>query len=128
MSKRLCIIDDDPTYVFALNYLLKINNLCHDTLVFNNGEQALAYFSEHRGSEEKLPHIVFLDMSMPMMDGWDFMDAYCQLKPQLKLDVALYMMSSSISKHDMFRAKEYEQITGYLIKPMEMEELVKILS
>lgn len=126
-SKRLCIIDDDPTYVFALNYLLKINNLCHQPMVFHNGEEALAYFSEHRHSEDALPHIVFLDMSMPLMDGWDFMDQYCQLKPQLKQEVALYIMSSSINKQDMARSRKYEEVAGYLIKPMEIEELIKIL-
>lgn len=127
-TKRVCIIDDDPTYVFALNYLLKVNNLSLETMVFNTGEEALHYFSEHRDVEEKLPHIVFLDMNMPLMDGWDFMDSYCRLKPQLKVDVALYMMSSSINKQDVARSREFEQIADYLVKPMEVEELLKILS
>ncbi|KAB2915589.1 MAG: response regulator [Bacteroidetes bacterium] len=122
------IVDDDQIYVFGLKKLIAINNLCKNILVFENGEKAMNYITPIMKNSEQLPDVILLDLNMPVMDGWEFLDEFVKIKPQLSKKIQIYMVSSSINPADIERAKQYEELSDYLIKPISIEELHRVFT
>lgn len=103
--------------------------LSENLLVYKNGKEALDYFKdtmEGATDEEKLPDIIFLDLNMPVMDGWEFLNEFIKIKNHLNKKITLYVVSSSIDPRDLERAKSFNLVTDYLIKPIELKKFEKI--
>lgn len=122
------IVDDDQIYVFGLKKLIAINNLCKNILVFENGEKAINHITPIIKNNDQLPDVILLDLNMPVMDGWEFLDEFVKIKPQLSKKIQIYMVSSSINPADIEKAKQYEELSDYLIKPISVEELQRVFS
>lgn len=123
-----CIIDDDKIYVNLVKKIIEIKKLSENLLIYKNGKEALDYFKENLGnlSEEKLPDIIFLDLNMPVMDGWEFLNEFIKIKNNFNKKITLYVVSSSIDPRDLERAKSFSLVTDYLIKPIELKKFEKI--
>lgn len=128
VKKTLFLIDDDEIYLFSTRRLLQTNNLCENVMQFHNGLEAIEFLTQIKDDTAALPDIIFLDINMPIMDGWEFMDLFALLKPSLSKEVAVYMVSSSIDDFDINRAKSIEEICDFISKPMGSKELVNILT
>jgi CheY-like chemotaxis protein len=80
-------------------------------------------------NDYQLPEVIFLDLSMPIMDGWQFLDEFTSLS--LKTDktekILIYICSSSISPHDITKAKEISSVTDFIIKPVTKDKLAEIV-
>lgn len=122
------IVDDDQIYVFGLKKLIAINNLCKNILVFENGEKAINYITPIIKSKDQLPDVILLDLNMPVMDGWEFLEEFIKIKPHLSKKIQIYMVSSSINPADIEKAKRYEELSDYLIKPISVEELQRVFA
>lgn len=122
------IVDDDKIYVFSLKKLLAINNLCKNILVFENGEKALNYITPIMSNSDELPDIILLDLNMPVMDGWEFLDEFIKIKSKINKQIEIFMVSSSINPADIEKAKQYQELTDYLIKPVSFNELSKVFN
>ena len=114
----ICIVDDDKIYQLTTKRLLERINATKNILVFSDGEEAYDYISEKIREEDALPDVIFLDINMPCMNAWEFLDAYKKIKPLLAKKIIIYIISSSISDTDIQRAKEIEHLTDYCIKPV----------
>ena len=125
-----CIIDDDAIYVNLLKKIIEVKRLCKNLLVFKNGEEALDYFGGlvNDCKENDIPEIIFVDLNMPIMDGWDFLDHFASIKKKFEKNIALYVVSSSINRIDVERAKGINAVADYLVKPIMIEELESIFS
>lgn len=123
-----CIIDDDKIYVNLVRKIIEIKKLSENLLIFKNGKEALDYFKliMENLSEEKLPDIIFLDLNMPVMDGWEFLGEFVKIKNNFEKKITLYVVSSSIDPRDLERAKSFNMVTDYLIKPIELKKFEKI--
>lgn len=123
-----CIIDDDKIYVNLVKKIIEIKNLSENLLIFKNGLEALEYFKVilSNMSEEKLPDIIFLDLNMPVMDGWEFLGEFIKIKNNFDKKITLYVVSSSIDPRDLERAKSFNLVTDYLIKPIELKRFEQI--
>lgn len=121
--ETICIIDDDPIYIFGMKKLISVNKICNNILVFNNGHEAIQYFNS---IDTQLPDVIFLDINMPIMDGWDFLDEFSNIKDNFKKNIIIHMVSSSIDPNDIEKAKGYQEITEYLIKPVKSQDLKRI--
>ncbi len=125
-----CIIDDDAIYVNLLKKIIEAKRLCKNLLVFKNGEEALHHFGGlvNDYKEKDIPEIIFVDLNMPIMDGWDFLDHFESIKKKFEKHIALYVVSSSINRVDVERAKGINAVVDYLVKPILIEELESIFS
>ena len=94
---------------------------------FTDGELAISHLTSIGERTELLPDVIFLDLSMPVMDGWEFLKEYSELKPKLKKDIALFIVSSSISPQEVERSKGYRAVTDFLIKPVEKRKIIEIM-
>lgn len=120
-----CIVDDDPIYVFGTRRIMEIAGYSERFLVFKNGREAIEGLISLISSGSKLPEVIFLDLNMPVMDGWDFLDEFGKLA--VDGHIVVYVLSSSIDPADTVRAKEYGSVKEYLVKPLTLDRLKEIM-
>ncbi|WP_395046001.1 response regulator [Flavobacterium sp.] len=122
LQKRICIIDDDPIYKLITKKLIQKTKLYSETIEFNNGNEAMIYFE----ATSDLPDILLLDIEMPEMDGWEFLDEFCKLEKRINKESMVYIASSSIAIEDKLKAEKYECVKEFLSKPINLDKLQKI--
>lgn len=122
--KTIAIIDDDKIFQFTTQIRLKKLESIKDILSFEDGEQAYDYLK----LGENLPDIIFLDINMPIVDGWDFLELFKELPEAYKENITIYMTSSSINPDDVKRADENKYVNKYVVKPFENEVLEEIFN
>eukprot|EP00388_Colpodella_angusta_P015263 GDKJ01037855.1.p1 GENE.GDKJ01037855.1~~GDKJ01037855.1.p1 ORF type:complete len:130 (+),score=19.19 GDKJ01037855.1:128-517(+) len=120
-----CIIDDDPIFVFGTKRLMQLANFCNGFLVVKNGKEAYDNLKASIIAGEKLPDLILLDLNMPIWDGWQFLDEFIQIP--IENAVTIFIVTSSIDPEDIKRAKSYEIVSNYLVKPIKMDDLKKLM-
>lgn len=123
----LCVIDDDDVYQFTITRTLKKTAVSKRILVFSDGEEAIDFFETHLSKADDLPDVVFLDINMPVMDGWDFLEEYVKLKPNLPKPITIYMVSSSVDARDREKARAITEVSDYIVKPLSEDKINDIL-
>ncbi|GAB3165054.1 response regulator [Telluribacter humicola] len=122
------IIDDSHIYVFGLSKIIETYKLCNNLMVFEDGEKAIRHISDNLHDNTVLPEIILLDINMPIMNGWDFLNEFAKLKSNISKNITIYMISSSIDPEDLERAKSYKEVSEYIIKPISISRLKELLS
>lgn len=125
--KNLLLIDDDEIFTFMTKLIIEKTNLAEQIKVFANGQEAIDFLKQSVTHNEMLPDIIFLDLSMPVLDGWGFLDEYIMLKPQFGKKITLYIISSSVSPGDHERAKKYSDVSDFIVKPMSKDKFIDII-
>lgn len=131
MIKKLdsvCIIDDDLIYQFLAKEEIEYTNMVDKIMFFGNGDCAIQFITNALNSNDisVLPDIIFLDINMPVMDGWDFLEVYATLKPRIGKNIVIYMVSSSTDMRDFDRARSISEVSDYIIKPVSSNQLETI--
>jgi CheY-like chemotaxis protein len=126
-DKKLMLIEDDEIFVFITLKIIKKADFDGELKVFGNGKDAIEYLESIVGNEELLPEIIFLDLSMPILDGWGFLDEFLILKPKLKKKITIYIVTSSVSPHDVQRAKNISIVSDFIVKPISKERFIEII-
>ena len=125
--KSIFLIDDDPIYVLLTRKIISTVTSGCEISEFGDGQLALDRLIDLSQENARLPDIIFLDLSMPVMDGWEFLAEYSLLKESLRKEIRLYIVSSSISPREVERSKEYPEVVDFLIKPLEKETIAGIM-
>lgn len=126
-NKTIWIIDDDPIQIFIAKRQLKNLGFSQDILTMANAKNALEEIQNLNADKDReLPDLILVDLNMPQMDGWEFLEEYDKITVKKKVDI--YLVTSSIDPVDMRRAEAWDSVKGYLAKPLKTEELVKILN
>lgn len=115
------IIDDDDILVMLVKMLIKQNPLYESSQEFFNGEDAITHLHTIVANGEQLPDVILLDLNMPIMDGWQFLDAFVQL--ELEKEIPVFIATSSIDPKDIEKSKQYKPVKGYIKKPVKKENL-----
>jgi len=120
-----CIIDDDPIFIFGTQRMMKIANFCESFMIFHNGKNALDTLEKIILADGTLPDLILLDLNMPIMDGWEFLDEFIKIKCRQK--ITIYIITSSIDDEDVKKAKTYSSVSNYLLKPVTIDGLKALL-
>ncbi len=123
----LYLVDDDDIFQFLTRRIIEETRLVGEIKVFSNGLRALEFLKSVQDTPEALPEIILLDLSMPVMDGWDFLEEYIMLRPFLGKKINIYVVSSSITPSDIQRAQSISEVTDYIIKPVTVEKFAEIV-
>ena len=122
----LYVIDDDKIYHFLLKSLLKQNGIDTKSTFFCNGQDAIDYIIKN-DTIENLPDLILLDVNMPIMNGWQFLEEFIKINQNLPKQPAIYMISSSNNEVDIERAKDFNgTVKDYFLKPICKEDIEKI--
>ncbi|AWH73934.1 response regulator [Dokdonia sp. Dokd-P16] len=123
-----CIIDDDPIFVFGAQRLMKMSNFCKGFLIFHDGEQALNHLAPVlRGTvASAIPDVILLDINMPILDGWQFLDGIITIKVIKK--ITIFIVTSSIDPRDKEKAKSYSNVKNFIVKPITQDKLNDLMS
>ncbi|SHJ27148.1 response regulator [Pseudozobellia thermophila] len=124
----ILLVDDDEIYLYLTERL--IDGISDNLTVksFTDGEQALNYIGECIKEQVEMPGVILLDVNMPFLDGWGFLKEFRKLKGKITDKVHIYLVTSSERERDKERAKEFEELTGYVVKPVSEDKLVEILT
>ena len=127
MKKKLnCIllVDDDPDDNLFHQIIINKMNIVHTIAIAKNGLEALAFLKKE---EQVPPEIIFLDINMPKMNGWEFMEEYKHLDAKQKSKVLVVMLTTSANPDDKRKAKELADLTGFQTKPLSKEMINELL-
>ena len=91
----------------------------------NNGQLAIDYLAQVAEDKTRFPHLMLIDINMPVLNGWEFLEAYEKLGVPQKVD--MYMLSSSVYENDIEKAKTYTKVKGFISKPLSIERLTELL-
>jgi CheY-like chemotaxis protein len=133
MIDYISIVDDDPITIFGIRKLLDLTVSVNKIDTFSNGKSALDSILCKMESKEPLPQIIFLDLNMPIMDGWEFLEAFIKLPIAEK--VRINIVTSSIDSYDINQWHNYRARTHHLItfnnkplKKIDLENIAKLAS
>jgi CheY-like chemotaxis protein len=104
--------------------LLSKNNFCEEIVSFHDAREALNHLAIHSHDFLFLPDVILLDLNMPTLDGWQFLEAFELL--QIKKKIAIFILSSSIDPADVELTKKYEFVKNYLMKPITTSKLEEV--
>lgn len=122
-----CIIDDDPIFIYGTKRIIKQVDFSDQIMVYNNGQEAIEGLNAIINTQQPLPDVIFLDLNMPIMDGWEFLEEFDKLTDHNLKRIIVYIISSSVDPRDLERIKNYKQVTNYILKPVTHEDLEHIL-
>lgn len=123
----ILIIDDDPLFLLLVKKTIIKYEFAKTISAFNNGLEAFDELKQKINEPAALPDIILLDINMPIMDGWEFLDQFLPLLEQTTKKISIYIATSSIAESDKKKAKSYSNIIDYLLKPIDQPILAKIL-
>ncbi|MDF4202076.1 response regulator [Maribacter sp. SA7] len=125
---KVCVIDDDEVFQYTIFHTLEAHTSVAKIIPFTDGAEAMNFFNEYIDNHIELPDIVFLDVNMPVMDGYRFMDEYIKIIPKISKKITIYILSSSVDLVDFEKTKMIKEVSDYIVKPIRDNQLTKILA
>jgi CheY-like chemotaxis protein len=122
-TQTIMLVDDNDTDNFIHQRVVEISEFARKVLVKNSGKSALEYLSTHADQEDNLPDLIFLDINMPVISGFGFLDKFISFPSKLKKKCKILILSSSENENDYKRMAEYEDVIKFLTKPLSEESL-----
>lgn len=124
--KCIMLVDDDENDNFYHIREIKKNNSAIRVIEETKSIDALEYLMANKDNKELLPNLIFLDIHMPNMDGWMFLDSFRELDKELQEQVMVVMLSTSKNPEDIEKSREYSCIAEFISKPLTRQIMERI--
>ncbi|TGD82913.1 response regulator [Hymenobacter wooponensis] len=125
---RTLLVDDDPTTNFLNRKLLEKMGFADQVMVALNGRDALQILDKHcQDNSETCPSLLFLDVNMPLMDGFEFLTAYQKLSLAERNAIVIVMLTTSVHPRDLQRLEQLP-VAGFLSKPLTEDKVKQVLA
>jgi CheY-like chemotaxis protein len=125
--KCIMLVDDDRNDNFFHEREIKKTDLSITVITKNSGIDALEYLKSMKKKNYIQPVLIFLDINMPCMNGWEFLEKYSLLDKEIQSEVMIVMLTTSVDPQDLARAKEWSFVSDYITKPLTKEILESII-
>ncbi|HKG05366.1 MAG TPA: response regulator [Pedobacter sp.] len=122
---NLLVIDDDEINVFIIKKIASKTGYTVNMTSKSNGQLGIDYLNGLKENSEQFPQLILVDINMPLMNGWEFLEAYEKL--YMPANTHVYMVSSSVYENDIEKAKSYKAVSGFISKPLSLERLTELL-
>ena len=126
MYKKVMVIDDSEMDLYIAETLIKKYSFASTTIIMDSAEEALEYLVLNENRKEGLPDMILLDINMPGMNGFEFLDAYSNLSDAIKKDCNIFMLSTSLHPADKQKALRNCCVKDFINKPLNEARLDKI--
>jgi CheY-like chemotaxis protein len=123
---KVMLIDDTEVDAFISKRMLTSTQFSSEITEFYSAQKALEFLDENRDNSFALPHLIFLDLHMPAMDGFDFMEKFEMLPKSVVDSCKVIMLSSSIDPLDEKKIKQNKNILKFLTKPLSKDQLMAL--
>ncbi len=120
----LLVIDDDDINIFIIKKIVEKTGYNINMVAKTNGQLAIDYLNSLSQNNESFPQLVLIDINMPVLNGWEFLEAYDKLGVAQRVD--MYMLSSSVYENDIEKAKTYKTVKGFISKPLSINRLIEL--
>jgi CheY-like chemotaxis protein len=127
-KKTIWVVDDDAIYQTIIHKLIQKSGVFSALSSFINGKEAITALNNSLENDDSLPDIILLDINMPVMDGWEFMEEIKRIKSKINKKIIIYIVSSSIALEDKNKSKTFTDIIGYIPKPISVADLLSIVT
>ncbi|WP_315814045.1 response regulator [Paraflavitalea speifideaquila] len=134
MKRKLdCVllIDDDEPTNFLNKMIIEETGMVKEVKVAQSAREALEYLSGKQqtvvSGQLSTPELILLDINMPAMDGWEFLERYDKLSPELKASIIVVMLTTSFNPEDELKASRISYISSFRNKPLTQEIVLGIL-
>lgn len=121
----ICIIDDDPIFRFGTKKMMEAVHHHLDFLIYKNGQEAYDDLLPKLKLGSNLPDVILLDLNMPIMDGWQFIEEITKNPNAEKIPI--FIVSSSVDTRDIDKAKTYKIVNNYIVKPFSVSKIQELL-
>ena len=126
MLDTILFIDDDPITLMLCKMVISKSLFSKEIVTAKNGEEALQYFNKLKAEANLLlakPQLIFLDLNMPVMGGWEFLDSFSSSEYSQYNDTKVIILSSTIDPEDLEKSNKYPMVIDFLSKPISKEML-----
>jgi len=115
---RVFIIDDDPIHQRIAQIMIDKYQLFDSYASYTDASQALEFLEHNADLIHNLPDVILLDLNMPVIDGWAFLDRYEVIAEKINKTVKIYIVTSSVDEKDKLRSQKYSYVSGFISKPL----------
>ncbi|MBI1185040.1 response regulator [bacterium] len=126
-TKWIALVDDDSIQRFIFKETFTKLDPGLEVLFFNGSNEGLAYLNQNLGHPDKLPRVIFLDIFMPVADGWHFLEHLKAINQVLVNPIDVCIVSTSIDSRDRDKATNYKAVKHFLTKPVNSDDYKKVL-
>lgn len=117
MSK-VFIIDDDPIHQRIAQIMIAKHELFDEYSSYTEAELGLEFLRENVKNTDALPDVILLDLNMPVVDGWDFLEAFEKFQAELSKNIRIFIVTSSVDEKDKLRSQTFSFVKGFISKPL----------
>ena len=127
MLDTILFIDDDPITLMLCKMVISKSLFSKEIVTAKNGEEALQYFNTLKQANTNAhlskPQLIFLDLNMPVMSGWEFLDSFSTPEYSEFNNTKVIILSSTIDPEDLEKSNKYPMVIDFLSKPISKEML-----
>lgn len=121
------LIDDSDADNFFHKITIKKSTLCEKVETFTSAAEALKRLTTAAASNAEMPDIILLDINIPLVDGWEFLERYGREVDEAHRTPKIFMLSTSLNPKDRVRAEEHPLVEGYYSKPLETKSFIEMI-